>query len=247
MLFSPDLSVSMPASAAGPDKPLPDAELKPVASRLRTNYQMALVKWLRDQTSNVAAAGLMNALDGLRSITFHEEGRRLWWVAGGLLDGVRNGLVDANQAVKLLFGRVDREIKRLADAGEQSFKAEPPRDLAKNLLYYYAAHARGSDGRVGELKRTYKLEMLLPSDKEIEHARGTLSGRNKALLDTVSTAIKKDLMRVKDALDLYLRTANANPADLGAQSEVLEIAQPIRSACSVSVCRVASSWSSATA
>ncbi|MBL0027741.1 MAG: Hpt domain-containing protein [Rhodanobacteraceae bacterium] len=221
VLFSPDLSVSMPASAAGPDKPLPDAELKPVASRLRTNYQMALVKWLRDQTSNVAAAGLMNALDGLRSITFHEEGRRLWWVAGGLLDGVRNGLVDANQAVKLLFGRVDREIKRLADAGEQSFKAEPPRDLVKNLLYY-AAHARGSDGRVGELKRTYKLEMLLPSDKEIEHARGTLSGRNKALLDTVSTAIKEDLMRVKDALDLYLRTANANPADLGAQSEVLD-------------------------
>ncbi|HWT15388.1 MAG TPA: Hpt domain-containing protein [Patescibacteria group bacterium] len=221
VLFSPDLSSPLPAGAAGPDKPLPDAELKPVASRLRTNYQMALVKWLRDQTSNVAAAGLMNALDGLRSVTFHEEGRRLWWVAGGLLDGVRNGLVDANQAVKLLFGRVDREIKRLADSGELSFKAEPPRDLVKNLLYY-AAHARGSDGRVGELKRAYKLESLLPSDKEIEHAQGTLGGRNKALLDTVSTAIKEDLMRVKDALDLYLRTANANPADLGTQSDVLD-------------------------
>ena len=223
VLFSPDLSVSMPASAAGPDKPLPDAELKPVASRLRTNYQMALVKWLRDQTSNVAAAGLMNALDGLRSITFHEEGRRLWWVAGGLLDGVRNGLVDANQAVKLLFGRVDREIKRLADAGEQSFKAEPPRDLVKNLLYY-AAHARGSDGRVGELKRTYKLEMLLPSDKEIEHARGTLSGRNKALLDTVSTAIKEDLMRVKDALDIVNRLVGQLGTAIRAAASVALIA-----------------------
>jgi chemosensory pili system protein ChpA (sensor histidine kinase/response regulator) len=221
VLFTPDLSSPLPAGAAGPDKPLADAEMKPVAARLRTNYQMALVKWLRDQGSNVAAAGLMNALDGLRSVTFHEEGRRLWWVAGGLLDGVRNGLVDANQAVKLLFGRVDREIKRLADAGEGSFKVDPPRDLIKNLLYY-AAHARGNDGRIGELKRTYKLESLLPSDKEIQHAQGALGGRNKALLDTVSTAIKEDLMRVKDALDLYLRTANANPADLGAQSEVLD-------------------------
>ncbi len=221
VLFSPDLSAPLPASAAGPDKPLPEAEMKPVAARLRTNYQMALVKWLRDQSSNVAAAGLMNALDGLRSVAFHDEGRRLWWVAGGLLDGVRNGLVDANQAVKLLFGRVDREIKRLADGGETALKAEPPRDLVKNLLYY-AAHARGNDGRIGELKRVYKLEALLPSDREIEHARGTLGGRNKALLDTVSTAIKEDLMRVKDALDLYLRTANANPADLGAQSEVLD-------------------------
>lgn len=221
VLFAPDLSATMPASAGGPDKPLPDAEMKPVASRLRTNYQMALVKWLRDQSSNVAAAGLMNALDGLRSVTFHDDGRRLWWVAGGLLDGVRNGLVDANQAVKLLFGRVDREIKRLADGGESALKVDPPRDLIKNLLYY-AAHARGNDGRIGELKRVYKLESLLPSDREIEHARGTLGGRNKALLDTVSTAIKEDLMRVKDALDLYLRTANANPADLGAQSEVLD-------------------------
>jgi len=80
VLFSPDLSAPLPPSAAGPDKPLPDIELKPAASRLRTNYQMALVKWLRDQTSNVAAAGLMNALDGLRSITFLEDSRRLWWV-----------------------------------------------------------------------------------------------------------------------------------------------------------------------
>ena len=221
VLFSPDLSAPLPAAAAGPDKPLPDQEMKPVAARLRTNYQMALVKWLRDQTSNVAAAGLMNALDGLRSVTFHEDGRRLWWVAGGLLDGVRGGLVDANQAVKLLFGRVDREIKRLADSGEGTFKLEPPRDLIKNLLYY-AAHARGNDGRIGELKRAYKLDSLLPSDKELEHARGTLGGRNKALLDTVSTAIKEDLMRVKDALDLYLRTASPNPADLGAQREVLD-------------------------
>jgi chemosensory pili system protein ChpA (sensor histidine kinase/response regulator) len=221
VLFSPDLSASLPASAAGPDKPLPDAEMKPVAARLRTNYQMALVKWLRDQGSNVAAAGLMNALDGLRSVSFHEEGRRLWWVAGGLLDGVRNGLVDANQAVKLLFGRVDREIKRMADSGESVFKVDPPRDLVKNLLYY-AAHARGTDGRIGDLKRAFRLESLVASDREIEHAQGAMGGRNKALLDTVSTAIKEDLMRVKDALDLYLRTANANPADLGAQSDVLD-------------------------
>jgi chemosensory pili system protein ChpA (sensor histidine kinase/response regulator) len=221
VLFSPDLSAPLPAAAAGPDKPLPELEMKSVAARLRTNYQMALVKWLRDQSSNVAASGLMNALDGLRSVTSQDDARRLWWVAAGLLDGVRANLVDANQAVKLLFGRVDREIKRLADAGEAAFKLDAPRDLVKNLLYY-AAHARGADGRIGELKRTYRLESLLPSDREIEHAQGALGGRNRALLDTVSTAIKEDLMRVKDALDLYLRTANANPADLGAQCEVLD-------------------------
>lgn len=221
VLFSPDLSLPLPAIAAGPERPLPDSEMKGVAARQRANYQIALVKWLRDQSSNVAVSGLINALDGLRSITWGEDARRLWWIAAGLLDGIRAGSVDANQAVKLLFGRVDREIKRLADGGEMAFRTNPPRDLTKNLLYY-AAHAKSSEGRLGDLKRAFKLDTLLPSEKELEHARGSLGGRNRALLDTVSGAIKEDLMRVKDALDLYLRTANANPGDLANQLDTLD-------------------------
>lgn len=221
VLFSPDLSLPLPATAVGPERPLPDSEMKGVAARQRANYQIALVKWLRDQSSNVAVSGLINALDGLRSITWGEDARRLWWIAAGLLDGIRLSAVEANQAVKLLFGRVDREIKRLADGGELAFRTNPPRDLTKNLLYY-AAHAKSSEGRLGDLKRAFKLDTLLPSEKELEHARGSLGGRNRALLDTVSDAIKEDLMRVKDALDLYLRTANANPGDLAAQIDTLD-------------------------
>jgi len=46
-----------------------------------------------------------------------------------------------------------------------------------------------------------------PSEEEIDHARGSLSGRNRELLDTVGNAVKEELMRVKDALDLHLRTS----------------------------------------
>ncbi|MCD0247652.1 Hpt domain-containing protein [Xanthomonas melonis] len=41
---------------------------------------------------------------------------------------------------------------------------------------------------------------------ELDHARGSLSGRNRELLDTVGSAVKEELLRVKDALDLHLRT-----------------------------------------
>ncbi|UYB53446.1 Hpt domain-containing protein [Xanthomonas sp. AM6] len=44
------------------------------------------------------------------------------------------------------------------------------------------------------------------TEAELDHARGSLSGRNRELLDTVGTAIKEELLRVKDALDLHLRT-----------------------------------------
>ena len=50
---------------------------------------------------------------------------------------------------------------------------------------------------------------------------GSLSGRNRALLDTVSAAIKEDLMRVKDALDLHLRTGKTDISELRPQVEAL--------------------------
>ncbi|MFT3757153.1 MAG: Hpt domain-containing protein [Pseudoxanthomonas sp.] len=45
-----------------------------------------------------------------------------------------------------------------------------------------------------------------PSEAEIEHARSSISGRNQALFDTVGGAVKEELLRIKDALDLQLRT-----------------------------------------
>ena len=51
-------------------------------------------------------------------------------------------------------------------------------------------------------------DQATPSEAEIDHARSSLSGRNRELLDTVGNAVKEELLRVKDALDLHLRTGN---------------------------------------
>ncbi len=61
-----------------------------------------------------------------------------------------------------------------------------------------------------------------PSEAELEHARGSLAGRNRALLDTVSAALKEDLLRVKDALDLHLRSGKTDGAALKPQAESLD-------------------------
>ena len=125
VLFTPDLSVPLPASVRGPERPLAEAELRAVAGRLRLNYQAGLIRFLRDQTSSLAITAMLNALDGLGSISAQEDARRLWWVATALLESIRSGGVEANAAVKLLYGRIDREIKRFGDSGEAGFRAEP--------------------------------------------------------------------------------------------------------------------------
>ncbi|KAF1720356.1 chemosensory pili system protein ChpA (sensor histidine kinase/response regulator) [Pseudoxanthomonas wuyuanensis] len=59
-----------------------------------------------------------------------------------------------------------------------------------------------------------------PSEAEIDHARGSISGRNRELLDTVGNAVKEELLRVKDALDLHLRT---NDQAAALQTQVTEL------------------------
>ncbi|WP_422505070.1 Hpt domain-containing protein [Stenotrophomonas sp. GZD-301] len=58
------------------------------------------------------------------------------------------------------------------------------------------------------------------TEAELDHARGSLSGRNRELLDTVGNAVKEELLRIKDALDLHLRT-NGEPVQL--QTQVNEL------------------------
>jgi chemosensory pili system protein ChpA (sensor histidine kinase/response regulator) len=220
VLFSPDLAAVLPASAGGAAQALPEAEMKAQAARLRMAYQVSLLKWLR-QGEVADAQRLQEALERLLRITHNDEAKRVWWVASALLEGVQAGGVESSPTVKLLFGKVDREIKRLVDSGEASFRASPPRELMKNLLYY-VAHATGGGPQLADVRRTYALESLLPSQRELEHAKGSISGHNRALLDTVSAAIKDDLLRVKEALDIFLRNANNDPGELSAQVESLD-------------------------
>lgn len=221
VLFSPDLSVALPESAAGPNEPIPEEKLRATASRLRTAFEFGLLKWFRDDDADEILTRLMAISDRLCKVTSDEQARRLWWVAGGVLEALLVRALDASVSVKLLFGRVDREIKRLVEEGEATFRNNPPSQLTKSLLYY-AAHSQSSSERVKELKSVYRLNELLPDDQEVEHAQGSLAGRNKELLDTVSGAIKDDLLRVKDALDLHLRNSDSTEEDLQPLADSLD-------------------------
>src|SRR5688500_1035201 len=137
-LFAPDLEQPLPASAAGAAAALPIADLRTQALRLRLAFQAALLKWFRDEGASEHLRRLVEVLDRLRSISHGAEARRLWWVAAGVVDAVECRDLEASVAVKQLFGRVDREIHRFAQAGAAGFAAEPPRELTKNLLYYVA-------------------------------------------------------------------------------------------------------------
>jgi chemosensory pili system protein ChpA (sensor histidine kinase/response regulator) len=220
-LFAPDLSLPMPASAAGPIAPLPELELRQLAGVARSQFQLALLRWFKGQDADANLVRMIEVCDRLVGVVSQEEGRRLFWVAGSVLFGVRSGEIEASQQLKQTVGRVEREIKHLADAGDTGFRVDPPRELTRNLLYFIA-HGRANSDRLAEVRDAFRLERFVPTQDELAEAVKGISGHNRALLDTVAGAIREDLLRVKDALDLYLRKADAQPSELAGQVDVLD-------------------------
>lgn len=220
-LFAPDLTQPLPASAQGPAVPVPELELRQIGALARSQFQIALLRWFKGQDVDANLERMLDVCDRLVGTITQEEGRRLFWVAGTVLFGVRSGEIEASAQLKQTVGRVEREIKHLADAGDTGFRVDPPRELTRNLLYFIA-HGRASSDRLVEVRNAFRLDMFVPTAEEFEDARRSISGHNRALLDTVAGAIREDLLRVKDALDLYLRKVDSQPSELSGQVDVLD-------------------------
>ncbi|MDJ0653079.1 MAG: Hpt domain-containing protein [Xanthomonadales bacterium] len=219
-LFSPRLEAPLPEIADGPAAPLDDRTLRVAAAKIRKVFESSLLHWFKAEADVAMINRLHKLCDKLRQITFEENLRRVFWVAEGVLDGIRNDALDPGSALKVLFGKLDRVIKQMALHGEGYFAERLPEDLLKGLLYY-AAHADSGSEHLDAVKATFNLDELMPDADELEHAKGAIAGHNRELLSTVSGAIKEDLMRVKDALDLKVRQNDMTTEGFDEQSETL--------------------------
>lgn len=223
VLFSTGrLDEPMLAMAAGTPSPESTAQAQPDrVRRLRDAYEFTLLRWYKAPTSGEQQSRLIAILDRLYELSSQPEARSLWRVGTAVLEAVRDGALEASVTVKLLFGKIDREFKRFVEEGEDSLTTRPPREVMQSLLYY-VAHSPAHGPRVSEIRRIYHLQAALPTDGEMQQAEGAMAGHNRTLLNTVSAAIKDDLLRVKELLDVFLRTRDADPSQLLEPAEVLD-------------------------
>ncbi|MBJ6985378.1 Hpt domain-containing protein [Luteimonas sp. MC1750] len=221
VLFAPDLQRPLPgdlAQAVVANDPVPvrNARAQPLLADLRAS----MADWPESGTVADPNA-LSSALEHLLGHVQAEPARRMLWVAASVAKAVADGALPSTPALRQAFASVERESRRLfEDDGFGVPRAESALEPTRQLLYH-AAHATTDHAALRALHETFELQQQLPTDSEISHAQGSMSGRNRALLDTVAAAVKEDLLRVKDALDLYLRTAETDLSRLAPQVEAL--------------------------
>jgi chemosensory pili system protein ChpA (sensor histidine kinase/response regulator) len=202
-------------------RPHPSGEdLVALARQLRPRYQVALLAWIRGERPDSSLAVIADVAAAFERAATEMSVYQLWWVLGGVVEALRQGGLPASAAIKRLLGQVDRQIRRLIDEGEAGVAAAPPVELLNSLLFYVArSSTRGS--RVSVIRDTFSLGDLLPDLGDLADARDSLGGPSVALMHTVASAIREDLGKVKDTLDLQARTGNIPPEVLDSQFDML--------------------------
>ncbi|MEQ1580841.1 MAG: Hpt domain-containing protein [Steroidobacteraceae bacterium] len=191
------------------------------ARKLRPRFQVGLLGWIKGERPEQNLEVLARTAEKLEQAATVQPVFQLWWVVGALLESLRDKGLDESASVKRLLGQADREMRRLYQIGEPSYSESPPIELLNNLLYY-VARAKSTGPRVSAVRASFRLGELLPVDDQVAQARDSLSAPSVRLMKTVAAAIKEDLARVKDALDIFVRKGATQVEVLGAQLEMLK-------------------------
>jgi chemosensory pili system protein ChpA (sensor histidine kinase/response regulator) len=191
------------------------------ARRLRPRFQLGLLGYIRGERQVQNLEILAKVAEKLEQVATTQPVFQLWWVVGAILEAVRANGLEGSATLKRLLGQADRQIKALYELGEARYCEDPPIDLLNNLLYY-VARASTSGGRIGAVRASFKLSELLPVDDSIEQERESLSAPSVKLMRTVAAAIKEDLSKVKDVLDIFVRRGGGQSGELVPQLELLK-------------------------
>jgi chemosensory pili system protein ChpA (sensor histidine kinase/response regulator) len=191
------------------------------ARRLRPRFQIGLLGYIRGERTVQNLEILAKVTEKLEQVATTQPVFQLWWVTGAILEAVRANGLEGSATLKRLLGQADRQIKALYELGEARYCEDPPIDLLNNLLYYVARATTGG-GRISAVRASFKLAELLPVDDSIEHERESLSAPSVKLMRTVAAAIKEDLSKVKDVLDIFVRRGGGQSAELLPQLDLLK-------------------------
>ncbi|WP_260957478.1 Hpt domain-containing protein [Pseudomonas citri] len=211
-LFSPELPEIAPL---GEDalKRLEPPDLPGTLRKLRQSLQVALVGLLREQDDATHLGYLAKVFHRLEGLCAGAPLNALWQVASALVDGMREGRIANSPALRSLFKEADKELKRLLDQGMPGINQPAPPPLLKSLLFYIAK-AEHPSGQMQIMKERYSLDEALPDSAMVDEERTRLAGPDRDALHSVLVALCEELVRVKERLDLFVRSDRQHASEL---------------------------------
>ncbi|MFC6337028.1 response regulator [Pseudomonas sp. CCM 7891] len=211
-LFSPQLLV-VPAL---PDDILaqrtPD-DFPELLRQWRHMLQQALAGLLREEHGPSNLDDMARLFAQLEALCQGAPLLALWQVTSALVEGMFTGVIANSPALRSLLKACDKELKRLQAQGIGGINQPAPDELLKSLLFYIAKVTRPTP-RMQSLKERYGLDEALPDSAVVDAERARLAGPDRDAMGSVLGALCEELVRVKERLDLFVRSDRQHASEL---------------------------------
>ena len=208
-LFAPELDVIVRELSGSEADHIASSDFPAFAKQIRGQYQAALLGWLKEQSKDGLIEPMQAVCKTLYTRLRRNELRRLWWIAHGVMQGLRERAIDNDLPLRRLFARLDLTLKAMVDGGEDGPVSDTITALSRSLLFY-AAQARPGSNATDRLRERFSLDRLIPDREALLRARGAVTGRDAELFASIGDAVREELAQVKDTLDMELRTGRVD-------------------------------------
>ena len=174
--------------------------LQQVTTKLRFYFQKALLGWFKGEHAPRMLQATGKVSNNLLVLSQAQRLRALWWITGALSESLEQGRLEHSVAIKMLMGRIEREIRRFGEVGESSFDRSLPDELLKNLLYYIGLAESGSE-QTDKVKAAYHLDLYLPQGETLEQLRQHYATPGRDLWHAVAHSVIEELKGLQTTLE----------------------------------------------
>lgn len=175
-------------------------DLNHAVRRLRHMYQVAMLNVLQEKQVELSLGMMARAMSRLSSFTGTRSIGVLWWVAGVALGVLAGEQMQLTNPRKVLFGALDREIKRVQNDGEAAMDSAPNQMLLKELIYIIVL-SQVDNKHTQAVKAAFNTPDLPYSEIELIREQELLRGPSGSTVTAMTAVLQDELRTIKNILE----------------------------------------------
>jgi chemosensory pili system protein ChpA (sensor histidine kinase/response regulator) len=213
-LFSPDLSAARRFIGEPDYTAFVQTKTAQLLNKLRQMYQLAMLGWLKGQDEPASLDFMAKSVARVVKLTERTKVSSYWSVVDAFVTAIKTGLIERSPATVKVLRDVDQSYRALLKEPVETVQSFASDQQLKNLLFYLAKLGETGVDRIDNVQRQFKLLEALPSERDVAEQREKLAGPDRGAINNVVSALLEELARLKDALDLMVRTQIQEPKRL---------------------------------
>ncbi|MDO3382332.1 pilus assembly protein [Gilvimarinus algae] len=175
-------------------------DFRNVVRRLRHMYQVAMLNVLQGKQVAPSLGMMARALERLDKISGNRPMGQLWWVAAEVFTSLAKEQLQLSKSRKMLFGAIDRDIKRVQFEGESALERSANPALLKDLVYQVVLARTGSE-RAGAIIQAYSAPALPYNEVELIREHEYLRGPSATTVTSMTAVLQDELRGTKNILE----------------------------------------------